>query len=44
MLSRCIYDHHKIRWGHRHVDLLHTDANGRSHMDYSRIHETEAQA
>jgi len=44
MLSRFIYDHHKIRWGHRHVDLLHTDAQGQSHMDYSRIHDTEAEA
>ena len=43
MLSRHIYEHHKIRWGHRHVDLLHTDADGKSHMDYSRIHDTEAE-
>ena len=43
MLSRHIYEHHKIRWGHRHVDLLSTDAQGKSHMDYSRIHDTEAE-
>jgi inward rectifier potassium channel len=44
MLSRFTYAHGKIRWGHRFVDLLHTDAQGNSHMDYARIHLTEAEA
>jgi inward rectifier potassium channel len=43
MLSRFTYDHHMIRWGHRFVDLLHTGADGKSHMDYSRIHQTQAE-
>ena len=40
MLSRHIYQHNKILWGHRYVDLLHTDADGNSHMDYARMHLT----
>jgi inward rectifier potassium channel len=44
MQSRFIYDHQNIRWGHRHVDLLRKDAEGNSHMDYTRIHETEPEA
>jgi inward rectifier potassium channel len=42
MLSRFTYEHHTIRWGHRFVDLLHTDVDGKSHMDYARMHLTEA--
>ena len=42
MLSRFSYDCSKILWGHRYVDVLTTDADGQSHMDYSRIHDTVA--
>lgn len=40
MLSRISYDCAKILWGHRYVDVLYTDAEGQSHMDYTRIHDT----
>ena len=43
LLSRYTYDHAKIRWGHRYVDLLYDDAAGHSHMDYARVHHTEAE-
>lgn len=42
MLSRYSYDCAKILWGHRYVDVLYTDAEGQSHMDYTRIHDTIA--
>jgi inward rectifier potassium channel len=44
LLSRYTYEHAKIRWGHRYVDLLYDDAEGRAHMDYARIHHTEAES
>lgn len=40
MQSRYVYKHDKIRWGHRYVDLLSTDAEGSSHMDYSKFHDS----
>jgi inward rectifier potassium channel len=43
LLSRYTYEHTKIRWGHRYVDLLYDDGAGRAHMDYARIHHTEAE-
>lgn len=42
MLSRATYTYAQILWGRRYVDLLHTDAQGTAHMDYARIHQTEA--
>jgi inward rectifier potassium channel len=43
MLSRFSYDCAKILWGHRYVDVLYTDADGQSHMDYTLIHDTVAE-
>ena len=44
MHARHSYEHDALLWGHRYVDLTHTDAQGQTHMDYTRIHHTEAQA
>ena len=43
MLSRFSYDCSKILWGHRYVDVLYTDDQGQSHMDYTLIHDTVAE-
>lgn len=40
MHARHSYEHRDIRWGHRYVDLTHTDSQGLPHMDYSRMHHT----
>jgi len=40
LLARKIFDHTSLRWNHGYRDLLHTDAQGRDHVDYSRIDET----
>ena len=40
LLARKIFDHTSIRWNHGYRDLLHTDAEGRDHIDYARIDET----
>jgi inward rectifier potassium channel len=43
MLSRYSYENAQILWGHRYVDVLTTDAQGQSHMDYNLIHDTVAE-
>ena len=43
MQSRFSYNCAKILWGHRYVDVLYTDAEGQSHMDYTLIHDTVAE-
>ena len=43
MLSRFSYNCSKILWGHRYVDVLYTDADGQSHMDYTLIHDAVAE-
>lgn len=40
LLARKIFDHDSIRWNHGYRDLLHTDPEGRDHIDYARIDET----
>jgi inward rectifier potassium channel len=44
MLSRFSYDGATILWGHRYVDVLYTDSEGQSHMDYRLIHDTMAES
>ena len=34
------YDHQKIRFGHRYVDVLSTAKDGRVRIDYGRFHDT----
>ena len=41
MHARHSYEHGDLRWGHRYVDLTHSDAQGQTHMDYTRMHHTE---
>jgi inward rectifier potassium channel len=40
MQSRYVYKHDKLRWSHRYVDLLSTDSDGISHMDYTKFHDS----
>jgi len=35
--ARKIYEHEDIRWNHGYRDLIHTDAQGRDHVDYRLI-------
>ncbi|MES2205711.1 MAG: ion channel [Pseudomonadota bacterium] len=39
ILSRYNYSHACIRWNARYLELLTTDKNGISHMDYRKFHE-----
>lgn len=40
MYARRGYTHDALRWGHRYVDILGSDEDGRTHIDYNKFHET----
>ena len=40
MLARRGYTHDALRWGHRYVDVLASDEEGRTHIDYTKFHDT----
>ncbi|MGN6666400.1 MAG: ion channel [Trinickia sp.] len=42
MYGRYTWAHDDIRWQHRFVDLLHDDAHGITHIDYSKFDEVIA--
>jgi len=41
LMARHEYPASSIRWNHRYVDILSTDANGIDHFDYTRFHDVE---
>lgn len=41
--ARQTYGWQDIRWHHRYRDILHTDKDGLSHIDYRYFHDTQAQ-
>lgn len=41
--ARQTYAWHDIRWHHSYRDILHTDKDGQSHIDYSYFHDTQKQ-
>lgn len=38
--ARKSYEFYEIKFGHRYVDILDTQADGRLRIDYGRFHET----
>jgi inward rectifier potassium channel len=41
--ARRLYRFSDLRWGHQYVDILSSDGD-RSHIDYTRFHDTRAEA
>lgn len=41
--ARQTYAWQDIRWHHSYKDILHTDQNGQSHIDYRFFHDTQPQ-
>jgi inward rectifier potassium channel len=41
--ARQTYGWQDIRWHHSYRDILHTDENGQSHIDYRYFHDTQKQ-
>ena len=41
MHARQGYPHDVVKWGHQFVDILANDAQGRTHIDYTRFHDTQ---
>jgi len=39
--ARHVYDAKDLRWGHEFVDMLRRDENNLTHVDFSKIHDTE---
>jgi inward rectifier potassium channel len=42
--ARMGYKHEDLHWGRRYADILDTDDSGMPRIDYSRFHDTLAQA
>lgn len=38
------YTHEDLRIGHQYVDILTSDAQGRTHIDYNKFHDSRAEA
>jgi inward rectifier potassium channel len=39
--SRHVYTADELNWGHEFVDMFRRDENGLTHVDFSKIHETQ---
>ncbi|MDE3176022.1 MAG: potassium channel protein [Pseudomonadota bacterium] len=39
--ARYTYAAQDLRWDHEFVDMFHRDERGRSHVDFSKVHETK---
>jgi inward rectifier potassium channel len=42
--ARTTYVAEDLRWDHEYVDIFHRDAEGLSHVDFSKVHETKPNA
>ncbi len=38
------YTHDDLRWGHQYVDILNVSDDGRTHIDYTKFHDSRPEA